>query len=135
VKARRVRAVKLARPISTSAPLLVVPVRVNGSGPLRFLLDTGASHSCVSPQLAERLGLARRGRATALGAGGALELRLAAVESLRVGPAEVKALTVAIVDIAHVEQLVRGLDGVLGNDFLRRFVVTLDYRKGTVKLA
>lgn len=30
---------------------------VNGEGPFRFIIDTGASHSTISPQLATRLGL------------------------------------------------------------------------------
>lgn len=36
---------------------IVVPVMVNGQGPFRFIVDTGASWSTVSPQLAQRLGL------------------------------------------------------------------------------
>jgi predicted aspartyl protease len=36
---------------------IVVPVMINGQGPFRFIVDTGASHSTVSPQLAARLGL------------------------------------------------------------------------------
>ena len=30
---------------------VVVPVRINGQGPFRFIVDTGASHSTVSPAL------------------------------------------------------------------------------------
>jgi predicted aspartyl protease len=36
---------------------IVVPVMVNGQGPFRFIVDTGASWSTVSPQLARTLGL------------------------------------------------------------------------------
>jgi predicted aspartyl protease len=126
-------AVKFAR-LRADAPLIVVPARVNGQGPLRFLLDTGASHSCITPQLVERLGLESRGQTTALGAGGELSLSLTEIATLRVGAAEVHGLTVAIVDVSHVAKLVRRIDGVVGNDFLRRFVVTLDYRKNKVTL-
>src|SRR5258708_6048524 len=36
---------------------IVVPVMINGQGPFRFIVDTGASHSVVSPALAAKLGL------------------------------------------------------------------------------
>jgi predicted aspartyl protease len=121
--------------LNPRAALIVLPVRVNGKGPLRFLLDTGASHTCVTPRLVERLGLTTMGQATALGAGGELSLRLTYIDTLRIGRAEVTSLTVAIVDITHVSQLVSRVDGVVGNDFLKRFVVTLDYRKRKVTFA
>jgi predicted aspartyl protease len=120
-------AVKFA-PLRAQAPLIVLPARVNGRGPLRFLLDTGASHSCLSPRLVARLGLASHGATTALGAGGELSLSLTRIETLEIGKAKAHGLTVAIVDVEHVARLVRRIDGVVGNDFLRRFVVTLDYR-------
>src|SRR5438105_10885337 len=36
---------------------VVVPVMVNGRGPFRFIVDTGANHSTISPGLARELGL------------------------------------------------------------------------------
>jgi len=36
---------------------IMAPVMVNGQGPFRFIVDTGASRSAISPSLAERLGL------------------------------------------------------------------------------
>lgn len=120
--------------VAPEAPLLVVPVKVNGVGRLRFLLDTGASHTCVTPRLVERLGLVTKGKADALGAAGAMSLVLTSIESLAVGGAEVRRLTVAIVNIDHVTKLTkRRLDGVLGNDFMKRFVVTIDWKKSQVE--
>src|SRR5690242_10586262 len=37
---------------------MTVPVRVSGSGPFRFLVDTGANRTAISQQLASRLNLA-----------------------------------------------------------------------------
>ena len=120
--------------VAPEAPLIVVPVKVNGVGRLRFLLDTGASHTCVTPRLVERLGLVTHGKADALGAAGAMSLALTRIESLAVGGAEVRKLTVAIVNVDHVTKLTKRLDGVLGNDFMKRFVVTIDWKKSQVKL-
>src|SRR6266571_4156589 len=36
---------------------VVVPVMINGHGPFRFIVDTGANHSTISPGLARELGL------------------------------------------------------------------------------
>src|ERR1700692_139542 len=36
---------------------VVVPVMINGRGPFRFIVDTGANHSTISPGLARELGL------------------------------------------------------------------------------
>jgi len=117
------------------APLIVVPARVNGIGRLRFLLDTGATHSCVTPQLVERLGLFVHGNATALGAGGTMNLQIVRIQSLEVAGALVKRLTVAVVNVDHVAKLTRRIDGVLGNDFMKRYVVSIDYKRSTVTFA
>ena len=39
--------------------LLIVPVRIDGTGPYPFLLDTGATRSLVDEALADRLRLPR----------------------------------------------------------------------------
>src|SRR3954451_11861456 len=36
---------------------ILVPVMINGQGPFRLIVDTGASYSTISPQLAQTLGL------------------------------------------------------------------------------
>src|SRR5512142_2772867 len=36
---------------------VVVPVTINGQGPFRFIVDTGANHSTISPQLVQALKL------------------------------------------------------------------------------
>src|SRR5262245_56308313 len=36
---------------------IVAPVMVNGQGPFKFMVDTGANHSLISTAIAERLGI------------------------------------------------------------------------------
>jgi predicted aspartyl protease len=126
-----VKSVKFAK-LDRRAPLIVVPAKVNGVGRLRLVLDTGATHSVVTPQLVERLGLVVHGSATAMAAGGTMNLAIVRIDSLEVAGAVVRRLTVAVVNVDHVAKLTRKIDGVVGNDFLRRFKVTIDYRKSTV---
>lgn len=54
-----VQEVDYAQGISSSDRIgrVVAPITVNGFGPFRFIVDTGANRSVLSQQLAERLGL------------------------------------------------------------------------------
>src|SRR5262245_48388599 len=36
---------------------ILAPVMINGKGPFRLIIDTGANHSTVSPHILEKLGL------------------------------------------------------------------------------
>jgi hypothetical protein len=65
---------------------IIVPVFVNGQGPFDFVLDTGAPFTCLEPALSRRLGLWERRSAVGVGAGigGAGQVRLVRVDSLRV---------------------------------------------------
>ena len=57
-----VPASRLRGPLSTARTLIVhdrivVPVMIDGKGPFRFLVDTGANGSMISPRLVKTLGL------------------------------------------------------------------------------
>src|SRR5215510_9417073 len=49
--------------------VLVVPVYLNGTGPYDFVLDTGATLTCVDQKLAAQLGLPSRFGRMGIGAG------------------------------------------------------------------
>jgi Aspartyl protease len=52
-------------------PLIIVPAWVNGKGSFRFVVDTRASLTVISPAVAKRVGIKPAGaRARATGAGG-----------------------------------------------------------------
>ena len=109
---------------------IVVDVRVNGDGPFRFLLDTGASRSIVSDDLARQLGapvVAKSEVVTSAGSTMHLVVRLASVE---LSFARVTALLAPVIPAARLTMLGRGIRGLLGQDFLSGFNYTLDYRRG-----
>jgi len=58
--------------------LIMVPTYVNGRGPYNFILDTGAAHTLISPGLASSLGVQSESEEKAFGAGGAVQISLAA---------------------------------------------------------
>jgi predicted aspartyl protease len=108
---------------------IAVEVRVNDSGPYRFLLDTGASRSIVSETLARELGapvVAKTEVVTIAGADVRPVVRLA---SLSLAASRVEGVLAPVLPDARLPQLGRRLRGVLGQDFLSAFNYTLDYRR------
>jgi predicted aspartyl protease len=126
-------AFRLAGPVK---PLVLVPVFVNGRGPHAFVLDTGASATVLSPDLAAALRIETVASEPMTGAGGVLQATLGRVSSLTVGSAALQDVSVMVADFLTELGNVVGekLDGVLGYNFLRHFRVTLDYPNGVLWL-
>jgi len=104
----------------------IADVTLNDSRRARFLVDTGASVTVLSPDLADVLGIAppARGRVMRLQTiTGETEAPIVLIPSLRVGDVEARDVIAVIHDTV-------GLDGILGNTFLARYTVTLDARQG-----
>jgi predicted aspartyl protease len=122
--------------VSPSRPLLMVEAEVNGLGPFNFALDTGASFCVVTPDTARTAGVALAGeKPTAIGAGGRIEAGFARLASFRLGSHSVRNLGAAVMELNEVEQqLGVKVAGLIGYNFLKRFVVTLDYPKGLLRL-
>lgn len=116
---------------------LLVPVFVNGQGPFDFVIDTGATLSCVDTRLAERLTLRSRADRSAMGAtaGGVGQIRIVELDSLRVGEARASELGACIVDLAHARDVGVEAQGLLGLNFLRAFRVTFDFQRNVLTLA
>jgi predicted aspartyl protease len=115
-------------PFRTFHNLMLVDVAVNGGETRPFILDTGASGTVVDVAAAEIEPEAERGPVTMRGAGGEVKVELVKLDSLALGNARLLGPTVARADLAPLRQMV-GADiaGVLGYDFLRHFVVKVDY--------
>jgi len=108
---------------------ITVAVRVNDAGPYTFLLDTGASRSIVSDELAQELGapvVARTEVVTNEGSDMRVVVRLS---SVILASARVDALLAPVLPAAQLGRAGRGVRGVLGQDFLSSFNYTLDYRR------
>jgi predicted aspartyl protease len=118
-------------------PLILVPTHVNGQGPFPFILDTGAGHSLVTPELAERLGLKVEGTKEGHGAAGKLNVEMSTVETLAVGEAQVVNVPVAITGELHRIGAAVGasIEGDVGYNFLKHFALTIDYGVQRLRLA
>ena len=104
----------------------IADVVLNDSRRARFLVDTGASVTVLSPELADVLGIAPSSRSRVMRLqtlAGETEAPIVMIPSLRVGDLEAR-------DVIAVIHETAGLDGILGNTFLARYTVTLDARQG-----
>lgn len=115
---------------------LAVPVYLNGQGPHRFVVDTGATLTCVDAALADSVDLPERAGQIGIGAGigGAGNVRLVGIDSLRVGQTTAFDLTACALDLSQLETAGISADGLLGLNFLKSFRVTLDFTANTLRL-
>ena len=116
---------------------IVVPVHINGRGPIDLILDTGATITCVDTSLAREFALPeqRLTIGTAVGVGGAGRVRLHRVDSLRVAGAVARRLNVCAMDLSAMRVVAPSVRGLLGLNVLKPFTVTIDFRRSVLRLA
>jgi predicted aspartyl protease len=115
---------------------IIVPVTVNGRGPYDFVLDTGATLTCIDQVLADSLALPTPPGAVGFGAGVGSQgqLRLVRMDSVRVGGALASNVPGCVVDLSHVQNVGVTASGLLGLNFLRSFRMTLDFERSVLIL-
>jgi len=118
-----------------SKPLILIPVGINGPS-CQFALDTGASTTVISPELALRVGAEGRAMPGMSGGGGTVTAAAAVVPSLAIGRVSLSQVRIAVADFHGPLAQVLGarLDGIIGYNVLRRFRVTIDYPGATLRL-
>jgi hypothetical protein len=128
--ARGTQSGALTIPFRPGAPI-VVEVRLNGAGPARLILDTGAERTMVAPATMARLGIVapRIGRGQLQGVGGTVP-----VEVVRINSIELGGVTVGPVSVALHDAQLRVAEGLLGQDVLSAFAVSIDAAAGFVTL-
>ena len=108
---------------------VIVPVRVNGR-PMRFILDSGATISALTPAAATALGIEPVGVIRV----NDTRTPLAVLERLAVGTAEHRDLRVAVIDLAAAARMNIAFDGIIGLDVLRQYDVVLDFSRRRLAL-
>jgi predicted aspartyl protease len=109
---------------------VVAAVMVNGRGPYRFIVDTGANESTISPKLAAALGIApsTTRSLTVAGVTGTEIVPSVPIESLRAG-----AMVIAHSQLPVVwSPIMTGADGILGAAGLAQDSLLVDFLHNTV---
>ena len=100
-----------------------------------WILDTGAGMSVLAKKFAENTGLKLEGNIKGAGAGGQLDVNFTKLPSYSLPGITFDEQTVAVIDITELNKLLGiKIDGILGYDFLSRFVTKVDYANEYVSL-
>jgi len=108
---------------------MTVPVKLSGSGPYRFLVDTGADRTAISRELAGKLGLESGDHASLHSIAGVSTVSTATVPDLELTRKPVK-----IVDAPLLASANMGADGILGVDSLRSQRVLFNFEDKTMSI-
>ena len=115
-------------PLEPTGTAFVTTVRIGSEGPLRFLVDTGATITVIERSVAQRIGLQPIRTIEAISTTGTLDVQEAMVDEMRAG----------LVSIVHTPVLITGLprfanhghlDGILGMSFFAGRAVHIDLRR------
>jgi hypothetical protein len=106
---------------------------VNGSHPAYFLLDTGAGASCIDLTFAKSIGLEITGKFEAKGVGGSEDAGFLELQSLQLGDLTMSQQKIVSLNLSPMNIYEgREMDGIIGYDFLSRFVFEIDYQNSRV---
>lgn len=108
---------------------MTVPVTVQGNGPYRFLVDTGADRTAISRDLVKRLRLTAGGDASLHSVAGVSTVATASISQLRLTHRDVN-----VVDAPVLESANMGADGILGVDSLRSQRIVFDFEGQTMSI-
>lgn len=103
---------------------MTVETMINGRGPYRFVVDSGADRSVVSQGLAADLALPRGRDVMVHGIGGSAVTPTAHIEHLITGEAKLSGVELPILPAERV-----GGDGLLGVDILQDRSVVMDFKR------
>jgi clan AA aspartic protease (TIGR02281 family) len=117
---------EISVPLTSIGGSLVVRVLLNQERSAQLIVDTGASMTVLSMDVALDLGIlgtTENELLTVNTAGGSVQVNMNYLSSLSVGSAQATNVAVAIHDLPEVPEPIEGL---LGMSFLKHFLVTLD---------
>ncbi len=107
----------------------------------RFILDTGASSTCIGNEMASHFKLeVEASEITAAGAGATnMETKLSKKNTIQIGDWKKKNVSIVLFDLTHVNQALEQhnalpVHGILGADILKKANAIIHYKKKCVYL-
>ena len=130
----------LLRPLLTSIPIQTLNFREKEKFQNRFYFDTGAGLSfLLSEDYIKDSSIIINKKKPPLvtqaeGLGGKMTMRLTTIKEVRIGPYKFRNVPTFLFDDEYNVTSYPFLGGLIGNDLLRRFNVTLNYRKREIHI-
>lgn len=120
-------ALATAGEVEITAGYVLVEGWINERGPYLLLVDTGATSSAVTPEVARAAGLRAAYRVTLASAGGEMTVEAVPDTRVRIGAAAAEVETL-ILPLDGVRRIDPRIQGVLGQSFLAHLPCLIDYR-------
>jgi aspartyl protease/PDZ domain-containing protein len=131
----RMEAVVPPIPFDFDSAHIIFKASLNGRPPSWWLLDTGADQQVINSTRLEDYGLKSYASTTTTGGGGTADYSFAAGATFTLPGVELRDQHVAVIDQTGLERaLGMPLGGLLGYDFISRFVIEIDYDKKLLTL-
>lgn len=129
----------LLKPTLSTLPIQTVRVKDEKSVESRFLIDLGAGLNVLfNRDFIKDSNLLRKNRKfytkEAEGLGGTVDMHLTVMKELRLGPYKFKNVPVNVFDDEYNVTSYPHLGGLIGNDLLRRFNITINYDQREIHL-
>lgn len=126
------QSVKLKRTVTNHFEIKATINGVKG----RFILDTGASNSCVGIHEAEKFNLVtEESDHKAAGAGSIdIDTLISKKNKLQIGKYKLSKVTLVLIDLSHInnallQQQAEEINGIIGADVLEKARAVIDYKK------
>jgi predicted aspartyl protease len=112
---------------------VVIQTMVNGQGPFRFIVDTGATHSTITPDLVRALGLKPADASTVVvnGVTGTTQVSAVMLDKLQTGDLIMDGLLVPVV----WAPIMAGADGIFGAAGLTEKSLSVDFQRNRVEIS
>ncbi len=127
-------------PFQLHSNLIVVPVTVNGSDTLRFILDTGVSNTIITDPKAlnlDKLKTTRKVKLTGAGEGAQLMASVAIGNSLSMGALRASHQNLVVLDdglLKLSEYVGTPVHGIFGYEIFNNFVVSIDFQRREIMI-
>ena len=108
---------------------MTVPVRLAGTGPWQFIVDTGANRTSISSGLAASLGFPVGAPAEIHTATGVRSVQTTMIPDLQLSTNDIRNIRAPLLDFANI-----GADGILGVDSLQSQQVVFDFTRNIMSI-
>jgi hypothetical protein len=122
-------------PFEFDSAHIILQASLNGRPPIGWILDTGADEECINAPRLAQYGLKTYGQTITTGGGGSADYGYATGATFTLPGVELRNQHVAVLDQTGLERALGvPLGGILGYDFISRFVIEIDYDKKLLTL-
>lgn len=122
-------------PFTMEANHIIVQARLNNAPPIGFILDTGDAYETINRSRLAAFNLTSYGSSQTEGGGNSVENNFVSGANFDFGPVQLRNQHATVLEMGGLEKVFGiPLGGILGFDFISRFVVEIDYRAHVLRL-